>query len=159
MGVLGSGFINRSAQKITVSTNGFNGYVITATSSGKFIDVQTGSFILDANGGGGLTATDTPAPGTITAGTAGYGISPCGTRVSTTAPNWGASGNKVSDNTARFSNPWNSGTNSYNATLASYTGGAVANEVTVVRYGATIAATTPAGTYANVLTYVTTPTF
>lgn len=161
LGALGSGVLSRSAQSITVSTNAANGYAISATSSGRFINPESGFWITDANGGDGLTANDTPAPAVMTSGTPAYGISPCGSRVSTSAPNWGASGNTATftGTPARFSNPWNSGTNSYYATLASYSSGAVASDVTVVRYGATISGTTPAGTYRNFFTYVVTPTF
>lgn len=160
LGVLANGILSRSAQSITVSTNAANGYVITSTSSGSLRNFATGFAIADANGGV-LTANDTPAPAVMASGTPAFGISPCGTRVSTSSPNWGASGNTatLTGTQARFSNPYNTGVNSYYATLASYTGGAVSSEVTVVRYGATIAGTTPAGEYITYFTYVVTPTF
>jgi hypothetical protein len=158
LGVLSNGQINHAGQSITVSTNGSSGYTITATSSGRFINPATGFWITDANGGNGLTANDTPAPATIAAGTPDFGISPCGIRVPTSSPNWGGVNQTVASG-ARFSNPWNSGTNGYYATIATYSGGPAQSEVTVIRYAATIEATTPPGLYQNVFTYVVTATF
>lgn len=160
MGVLTNGQVNRSAQKLRVDTNSASGYAITATSSGKLLDSGTGWFITDANSANstGLTANNTPAPAVITAGTPAYGISPCGIHVPTVTPNWGGT-NVTTTTGARFSNPWNTSTNGFYATIASYTGGAVSNAVTVVRYGATVSSTTPAGTYISSLNYVATATF
>lgn len=160
MGVLTNGQVSRSAQKLRVDTNSASGYAITATSSGKFVNASSGWFITDANSANstGLTANDTPVPAIITAGTPAYGISPCGAHVSTVTPNWGGT-NVTTTTGARFSNPWNTSTNGYYATIAAYTGGAVSNAVTVVRYGATVSSTTPAGTYINALSYVATATF
>lgn len=160
-GALGTGILSRSAQSITVTTNAANGYAIAATSSGRLVNPETGYWITDANGGNGLTANDTPAPAVMVSGTAAFGISPCGQRVSSSSPNWGSNPNTASftGTPARFSNPWNSGTNSYYATLASYSGGPISADVTIIRYGATISQTTPAGIYRNLFTYIVTPTF
>ncbi len=160
LGTLSSSAVNNAGQVISVTTNLSTGYTITATSSGKFMDNATGFNLPDANTGGGLTANDTPAPTSIAAGTAEFGISPCGARVPSSSPNWGGSGSTVS--TGNFSNPWNTGVNSYYATIASYAGaatGGVSADKTVIRYAATVAATTPAGVYTNFFTYVVTPTF
>ncbi len=162
LGLLNSGNINASGQTLTVSTNGSSGYAITATSSGHFINPASGFFLTDANGGS-LTANDTPVPGGITAGTADFGISPCGSHVPTSSPTYGgASGvvfNGASASTALFTNPWNTGTNSYYATITSYTGGPVSNDQTVIRYAAAVSGTTPAGVYTTTISYVATATF
>lgn len=161
LGNLGNGAINRAGQTITVTTNASFGYVITATSSGRLIDASTGNWILDANGGNGLTANDTPAPATLPAsGNASFGIAPCGARPPTSSPDWDDELALAFGSGGKLSNPWNSGTNSYYATIASYAGGVgVSSDITVIRYAATIAATTPAGIYTNYFTYVVTPVF
>lgn len=158
LGILSSGTINKAGQTLTVSTNASTGYTITATSSGHLINAGGGFWLPDANGGNGLTAVDTPAPAAITAGTAAFGISPCGSRVPTSSPTWGGTGQTVTSG-ALFSNPYNTGVNGYYSTVASYTGGAVTSEITVIRYAAAVAATTPAGTYTTYYTYVATPAF
>jgi len=155
LGVLSNGYVSAAAQQLTVSTNAATGYVITATSSGQFKNSATGAIIIDANGGTSLTANDTPVPATITAGTAAFGIHPCGARSSINSDQW-VNGGSIT--TSKFSNPWNSGTNAFYNTLASYTG-PVASDSTAVLYGATISGTTPAGTYQTTLTYVATGTF
>lgn len=160
LGALGNGVINIAGQTITVSTNSSFGYAITATSSGRFIDAATGQWIKDANGGDGLTANDTPAPAALPAtGNPAFGIGPCGTRVPTSSPDWDDESALAFGSGGKLSNPWNSGANSYYATLASYTGGPVSSDVTAIRYGATVSSTTPAGIYTTVFTYVVTPTF
>lgn len=157
LGVLANGVINIAAQDLTVSTNGSSGYSITATSSGRFINPASGFWISDANGGNGLTANDTPAPAVFPAsGNPAFGIHPCGTRVSTGT--WAASTTSFSAGN-KYSNPWNSGTNAFYATITSYTGGAVSNEKTTVEYASTVSGTTPPGIYSNYFTYVATATF
>jgi len=167
LGDLGKGQINDAAQTLTVVTNAANGYAITSTSSGHFINPGNGFFISDANvgnpsGNNSLSANDTPIPAVMAAGTPAFGISPCGADVPTSTPNWGGTGQTVAGG-ARFSNPWNTGTNGFYATIASYTGGTVNGDAThgttLVRYAATVAGTTPPGAYSTVLTYVATPTF
>jgi hypothetical protein len=167
LGILISTQINKAGQTLTVTTNASQGYAITATSSGHFINAATGIWLADANVGNpannnSLSANDTPVPAAITAGTPAFGISPCGPDVPTSSPNWGGTGQTVAAG-ALFSNPWNTGTNGFYATIASYTGGAVSGNLThgttVIRYAATPAGNTPAGTYSTVLTYVATPTF
>lgn len=155
LGVLSKGYTSSAGQQLSVSTNASTGYVITATSSGKFMNPASGIAIPDANGGAGLTANDTPAPAVITAGTPAFGIHPCGARSSINNDQWVNAG----ISTAKFSNPWNTGTNAFYNTLASYSAGAVSTDKTNVVYGATISGTTPAGTYITVLTYVASATF
>ncbi len=152
---------NKAGQLLTVTTNGAAGYVITATSSGKFINPASGFYLTDniVNGGNnGLTAVDTPAPWTIPAnGTAFFGISPCGADIPTAV--WGAGATSMAAGSAKTANPWNTGTNSYYATIASNTGGPVSAAKTVVRYGAEVTGTTPPGVYTTTMTYVATATF
>ncbi len=158
LGILSAGTINISAQELLVSTNASGGYVISATSSGQFINPATGFVIPGLNSNSALSANDTPAPATFGAsGVAGFGISPCGTRVNTTL--WGSGATAFSSG-SKYSNPYNSGVNSYYATIASFTGTTgVSLDDTVVRYASTVSGTTPAGIYRNYFTYVATATF
>jgi len=164
LGLLNSGIINAAGQTLTVTTNGSSGYAITASTSGHLINPATGVYFSDANGPAGsnpLTANDTPTATGIVAGTTDFGISPCGTHV--TSPAYGGTGgivfNGVTASTALFTNPWNTGTNGFSATIASYSGGPVSNDVTVVRYAAAISIIQPSGIYINVVSYVATATF
>lgn len=156
LGSLGNGNINISAQELSVSTNGSFGYSITATSSGRFINPGSGFFITDNMSSSGLTAVDTPAPAIFPAtGNAYFGIHPCGADVAT--------GTWVNSTTAfgsgnKYSNPFNTGVNGYYATLASYTAPASSRK-TEVEYAGTVGATTPAGIYTTVFTYVATANF
>ena len=162
LGTLTNGTTSHIGQTLTISTNGASGYALTATSSGRLIDVATGFWIPDANGGTGLTANDTPIPAAMTTGTAAFGVSPCGAHVPTSTPNWGGTSGVINSggtSTALFSNPWNTSGNGYYATLASYTGGPISGDITVMRYAGTVAGTTPPGIYSTVLTYVATATF
>lgn len=162
LGILANGAINESAQKLTVSTNASGGYVISATSSGKFINPTTGYFLASLNKNAGnesaLTANDTPVPAVFGAsGNDGFGISPCGPRVNTTL--WGSGATAFSSG-GKYSNPYNSGTNSYYSTIATFTGTTgVSLDDTIVRYAASISGLTPAGIYRNYFTYVATATF
>jgi hypothetical protein len=155
-GILNNGTVSTVAQQLQVSTNAATGYVITATSSGQFKNPASGVAIPDANGGSGLTGNDTPAPNTITAGTPAFGIHACGARSNINTDQWVNAG---TISTAKFSNPWNTGSNAYYATIASYTGGPVTTDSTAILYGATISGITPAGVYLTALTYVATATF
>jgi hypothetical protein len=158
LGLLNNGNINKVAQILTITTNGSSGYAITATTSGHLINPASGFWINDANGTAGsnpLTANDTPRPLSIASGSADFGISPCGSRVPTNI--WGLSGTIVSN--SNFSNPWNTGANSFTDTIASYTGGPVSTDYTVVRYAAAVSGTTPAGLYLTNISYIATATF
>lgn len=160
MGILipttGTSGIQIALQQLQVTTNGASGYVITATSSGRFINPANGQWLPDANGGNGLIGNDNPAPATITGGTPDFGIHACGPRSNLNGDEWVNAGALA---TAKFANPWNTGSATYSATLASYTGGAVSTENTAVVYGATISSSTPPGLYSNYFTYVATATF
>ncbi len=155
LGSIGSAGFNISAQNLAVTTNGGGGYTITATSSGRFINPATGFWFPDANTGNGLTAVDTPNPAVVAAGTTSFGIHPCGADTYT-GITWGTG---TTGGTARYSNPWNTGVNSYYATLASYSGLPPSTRTTTVEYEATAATSVPAGIYTTVFTYVATPIF
>ncbi len=159
LGALVSSAINISAQTLTVDTNGAAGYSIIATSSGRFINPPAGFWLPDANTGNGLTANNTPAPAAITAGTPKFGIHPCsvaGTYAPTVSTGvWGPGGGGSNN---YYSNPWNTGTNGFYASISSY-GAPAATSQTDVEYAATISPTTPAGIYSNYFTYVATPIF
>jgi hypothetical protein len=170
-GSLNNGNFSKAAQVLTVSTNGPTGYDVTATSSGHLINTATGSWLPDANqntvagSGNGLTNNDVPLPypillgGTTASGSAFFGISACGND----APAFWGGSTHISIN-SNFSNPWNTGSNGYVATLATSTasninGTDTTHGVTVVRYAASIAPSTPAGLYTTALTYVATANF
>lgn len=158
LGLLNNSQPNKVAQVLTVSTNGSSGYAITATSSGHLINSANGFWLTDGNGGNGLTANDVPAPLPIPAnGNPFFGISPCGADVPTAI--WGAAGTTMTAASATVSNPWNTGTNGFYATVASHPSGSISNAITVVRYGAEISGITPAGIYITTLSYVATATF
>lgn len=160
LGSLGNGVINKAFQEFSVSTNGSSGYVITATSSGRFIDPDNGFWLPDANGGNGLTANDTPAPATFGAsGTPAFGIHACGSNSnSINTSQWAGTSDTAFSSGAKYSNPWNTAGNDFYNTITSATG-AVSADKTEIEYAATIGPLTPAGTYRTVLTYVVTATF
>ncbi len=162
LGLLNNGQVSRAAQKLTVSTNGSTGYAITATTSGRFINPASGQWLVDGNGGNGLTANDTPVPVVVPAANVPFfGFSPCGTNVyNVPASIWGTiGGNTITAASAKVSNPWNTGTNGFYATLTSYTAGPISGDITIVRFAAGVSGTTPAGTYTTTVTYVATATF
>ncbi len=139
LGTVSTG-ISIAAQDLTVSTNGQGGYSLTATSSGHLNDAQNNYNI-----------TDSTTPGFMTAGTELFGIHPCGTDVSTGTWGSGTIGGGANAKVA-----WPTPTTS--VTLASRTSTANAI-VTTVMYAITASATTPAGLYTSIITYVATPTF
>lgn len=156
LGSLGNGAINISAQELSVSTNGSAGYAITATSSGRFINPASGFFLSDNMSSSGLTAVDTPVPTVFPlTGNAFFGIHPCGADVTTAT--WANAATGFNSG-AKYSNPFNTGVNGYYANIASYSSPASARK-TEVEYAATVGATTPAGIYTTVFTYVATATF
>lgn len=156
LGALGRDIINRSAQLITITTNGSGGYILTATSSGHLIEPATGYWLGDAQGT--PTNNDTPAPAFLTAGTTAFGIHPCGLDVTTGTWGSGATGGGAG---AKYANP----SPSYYYTLASDSTGPVTTDVTAgnglvtMQYSATVSAIVPSGLYRTALTYVATPTF
>ncbi|MBU2632292.1 hypothetical protein KKG52_01120 [Patescibacteria group bacterium] len=147
MGVLSESGINISAQLISISTNGLNGYSLTATSSGQLINPENGFWI-----------NSSTTPGFITAGTPWFGLHPCGLDISSGTWGTGATGGGAG---AKYAWP----TKTTSVTLASDSTGPIANSLlagnglTTVEYAATIDASVPAGSYRSIVTYVATPSF
>lgn len=141
-----------AAQKLTVSTNALGGYVLTATSSGQLQDPQNG-----------YKVNSTVNPAAIVAGVENFGIHPCGQDVTNATTTWNNGGNASqfslsasSPNNGFIGWPLQDGANSVQ--LANHAG--TANLIsTAVEYAITASATTPAGLYTSVITYVATPTF
>ena len=156
LGLLNSTKVSISAQLITVSTNGYSGYVLTATSSGHLIDPAIGYWIPDAQNT--PTANDTPAPVVLTAGTPAFGIHPCGLDVNGSTWGTGPTGGGAG---AKYANP----SPTYYYTLASDSTGPVGNAITPgngltsIAYAATVSIVVPAGNYRTAITYVATPSF
>lgn len=139
LGTVGTNIVI-AAQDLTVSTNGQNGYSLTATASGQLNDPQNS-----------YSVTSSTTPGFMTAGSELFGIHPCGTDVSTGT--WG-SGTIGGGANAKVAWP----TATTGVTLASRA--SVANAiVTTVMYAITASAVTPAGLYTSIITYVATPSF
>lgn len=163
LGVLGAGVVNIGAQLITITTNGWGGYALTATSSGHLIDPEIGYWIADAQGT--PTSNETPAPVSLPAGTPRFGIHPCGLDVLTSSPDWAAGADQTcttgSGTNCYYANP----SPAYYYTLARDSTGPIAdtsltgNGLISVEYAAAISAVVPAGTYRTAMTYVATPTF
>lgn len=158
LGVLGSSVINISSQLLTVTTNGFSGYSLTATASGHLLDPSIGYWIADV---AATTANDTPTNGTaLVAGTPAYGIQACGADVTGGAgTGWGPANCGTAAGTCLYKMP----TSTFYQTLASDSTGPIVgtsgNGLTTVTYGATISTAVPAGDYRTVMTYVATPVF
>ncbi len=162
LGSLRNAAISIAAQRLTVSTNGAQGYTISATSSGRMINPATGFWLYGLNGDTLLSANDTPVPATFRAsGFEGFGISACGSHSSTiVSSQWGGNACATGFSSGcKYSNPYNVGTASFYSTITSYTGGAVSSDDTIVKYAGTVSGTTPPGTYRTMFTYVATATF
>lgn len=148
---------NIAAQRINISTNGANGYVLTATSSGQLINPTTGFF---------LASSTTPAA-FPSSGADWFGIHPCGLDVTTATWNSTAS-NACNTFISGSTDPvclyaWPNTTTPI--TLASDTTGPVGNSLVTgngvisVSYAAGADAGVPPGEYSAVITYVATPAF
>jgi hypothetical protein len=149
LGTIGTS-INYAAQRITISTNGVNGYALTATSSGRLMNPANGYFFPNAQvGGNHLTANDTPAPQALSGLSEAFGITSCGADAVSPI---------VFTQGTLFGNPSNSAGNAFNYKLSGETSPTDPTD-TVVLYGARARATTPAGAYSTILSYVATATF
>lgn len=164
LGVLGASVVNIDAQLITIATNGWGGYSLTATSSGHLLDPGIGYWIADAQGTPTNNNTPAPSNGTMIAGTPSFGIHPCGADVSAAA--WVQGGASQTCTTGSgtkcyYANP----SPAYYYDLASDSTGPIADialtggGLTTVQYAATMSNIVPAGTYRTSMTYVATPTF
>lgn len=148
---------NIAAQRINISTNGPNGYALTATSSGQLINPTTGFFLASAT-----TPTAFPASGADW-----FGIHVCGLDVTTATWNSTAStacNSYISGSTdpiCLYAWP----TTGTPLDLASDTSGPVGNSLTAgngvisIAYAAGSDAGVPPGEYRTVITYVATPAF
>lgn len=155
LGSLGSGVINISAQKLTVSTNAPSGYVLTATSSGHLINPATGIWVPDST-----------TPAAMTAGTSWFGFHPCGYDVYNTPASLWFTTTRNDAITAAGGAKVGWPTQSSALTLSSNSTGPIGGVdeaggkgITSVEYAGTVASTFAAGTYTTVVTYVATPTF
>jgi hypothetical protein len=148
LGTIGTN-ITYVGQKISIATNGQNGYVLTATASGRLLNPANGYWFGNAQGGLNLTADNAPIPAAISGGTEVFGISACGTDATTAL---------FGTVTAAFGNPSNAAGNAFIYKLASKNVATASVDTSIV-YGVTAKATTPAGTYQTVMSYIATPIF
>lgn len=140
---------NISAQLLTVTTNAFNGYSLTATASGHLSNPATGFAIADST-----------TPAVFPATTPWFGVHACGADVNTST--WGTASsttNRGGSGGAKYGWP----TPATSVTLANdSTGpitGASGNGLTTAEYAAAVDSSVPPGTYTSVITYVATATF
>lgn len=147
LGTVSSAASNSAAQLLTIISNAINGYTITATSSGHFLNPGSGFFLSNAQGD--ATANDTPSPATMTVGTAGFGITACDANGKVNTNTWGQSPDKFANPSMSF----------YYTLVNSATQPAASGDPIVVLYRATAAGATPPGVYRTTLTYVATPIF
>lgn len=143
---------NIAAQLITITTNAANGYTLTATSSGKLQNYQSGFEI----------ASNT-TPQEFPSGSHFFGINACGLDVNTST--WGSAScnSYITGSSSPCKYGWPTPTTAI--TLASDSTGPVGNTITSgnglisVRYAAGVDARVPSGEYQTAITYVATPTF
>lgn len=148
---------NIAAQRINISTNGANGYVLTATSSGQLINPTTGFFLASST-----TPTAFPSSGSDW-----FGIHACG--LDTNSATWNSTASTACNSyIAGSTDPiclyaWPN-TNTP-LLLANDTTGPIGNSlvagngVVSVSYAAGADAGVPPGEYRTVITYVATPAF
>jgi hypothetical protein len=154
---------NIAAQLITISTNGANGYVLTATSSGHLRNPSTGYFLSDAT-----TPQAFPASGANFFGFHACGLDTYNSDIGTTFWNSTASNTACNSyisgstgNLCKYGWP----TTSTQLVMASDTSGPIGNSLTAgngltsVSYAAGADAGVPPGQYSTVVTYIVTPAF
>lgn len=150
---------NIAAQLLTVTTNGANGYSITATSSGHLRSPSTGFFLNDS-----LSPATFPASGHY------FGLHACGRDADRESTRWttvAADSNCATEITGSGGTLCKYGwpTETSPIVIAQDTSGPVGNTVvagnglTSVSYAATQDVTLPPGEYQTVVTYVATPSF
>lgn len=150
---------NIGAQLLTVSTNGANGYTITATSSGHLINPSTGFFLNDS-----YTPTTFPASGHF------FGLHACGLDADRLSTKWTSTSSDTNCNTRVTGSTGNLckygwPTSSTPIVIAQDQSGPVGNSIlagnglTSISYAATQDVTLPPGQYLTVVTYVATPSF
>jgi len=147
---------NLTAQIISVTTNAYNGYAITATSSGHLTNISTGFAI-----------GDNTTPSAFPSGQNWFGIHPCGLDVSLSTWVTGTDQNCNSTITGSQGNickyAWPNISSPF--TLASDSTGPIGNNltpgngVTTIQYAAGIDKSVPGGNYSTTIRYTITPTF
>lgn len=147
---------NIAAQTLTVTTNGANGYSITATSSGRLTNSATG-----------FSVNSSPTPLQFPASGAFFGLHACGLDADVT--NWNSTGNSAcntyitgsTDPICEYAWPTQTGAILIAQDNSGPIGNTVAagNGIVSVSYAATQDVTLPPGTYQSVVTYVATPSF
>ena len=150
LGTMADDTQNINAQSVSIATNGRDGYTLLIKDDG---------YLRKSNGDNIdywriLTANDTPAPLELTTtGSEAYGVHVCGTYVNQSI--WGDGAASV---TNHYGAPGSGTAWQYYRTLSSSTAALSATKTNVV-YKATIAGTTPAGEYAQAVTYTATGNF
>jgi hypothetical protein len=150
---------NEAAQLLTVTTNGANGYSITATSSGHLKNPSTGFFLNDS-----FTPIAFPASGHF------FGLHACGLDADRESTKWtSVSGDSTCSTKVTGSGGtlckygWPTSTNPI--VIAQDVSGPVGNSLiagsglTTISYAATQDVTLPPGQYYTVVTYVATASF
>lgn len=148
---------NIAGQRIDITTNGANGYVLTATSSGHLINPATGFFL-----------NDSTSPIAFPSAQNFFGLHPCGLDV--TAATWNSTASQTCNSYITGSTDpiclyaWPNTVTPIS--LASDTTGPIGvnagvtgNGVTSVSYAVGADAGVPPGEYRTVVTYVATPAF
>lgn len=153
---------NVAGQRIDITTNGSNGYVLTATSSGHLVNPETGYFLNDSNGG---TPLSFPASDDF------FGLHACGDDAPTNYTESGGGGGIDCDAQPSGSGgvtecryAWPTATTAI--TVASDATGPIGigagsngDGVTSISYAAGVDAGVPPGQYRSIITYVATPAF
>jgi hypothetical protein len=158
---------NTAAQRIEISTNGSNGYSLTATSSSSLYNPTSGFFFRSST-------TPIDFPNSVATPAHFFGLHPCGVDVNTTWINGGAAGSSTCNvvaGTAASNCQWawpTAGitTNTTPLTIASAAvgpigsgNGTAGSGIVSVAYAAGTDVTVPPGQYRAIITYTATPTF
>ncbi len=147
LGALSSGTPNYAAQRMTILSNAINGYVITATSSGKLTNPGSANTIPDAQGD--PVGPDRPSPSKLDTKNGGFGIHVCDNLSKVDPLVWGTTEED-------FANPGSI----YPYTLVnSLTPPGTNGDSMTLLYGVTVSNKTPGGSYKTSITYTATPLF
>lgn len=147
LGALASGTPNYAAQQMSILSNAINGYVITATSSGKLTNAGSGNTIPNAQGE--VVGPDAPGPEPLDLKNGGFGIHVCDIQEKVSAVLWG-------QETEDFANP--SPVYPYTMVTSNIPPADNGDTMTLL-YGVTVSSKTPGGTYKTSITYTATPLF
>lgn len=153
---------NLAGQRIDITTNGSNGYTLTATSSGHLVNPETGYFLNDGNGS--ATPLSFPASDDF------FGLHACGDDVPSNFTESGGGGIDCdaqpsgSGGTTECRYSWPTATTAISV-ASDATGpiginaGSNGDGVTSISYAAGVDAGVPPGQYRSIITYVATPAF